>query len=169
MEGFSKLGVDSIQATPFELIGRQWTLIAAGDADAHNAMTASWGALGVLWQKPVAIVFIRPTRFTLGFVEQHALFTLSFFQESYRKTLNMFGTESGRNGDKTRKAGFDLIFTDEGGPTFAQAERVLQCRKLYHQDLDPKGFLDPSIESLYPLKDYHRVFVGEIQSVYQRV
>jgi len=168
MQGFSKQGVEGLHENPFALIGHEWMLITAGTPEAHNAMTASWGGLGVLWQKNVATIFIRPTRYTLEFVERHETFTLSFFAQEHRGALSVFGTESGRHVDKTRKTGFTPIATDEGSTSFEQARLVLQCRKLYHQDLDPKGFLDPSIEALYPLKDYHRVFVGEIQAIYRR-
>nr|WP_320133082.1 flavin reductase [uncultured Holophaga sp.] len=168
MQGFVKSGVEGLQENPFELIGHQWMLVAAGTAEEHNAMTASWGGLGVLWQKNVATIYIRPTRYTLEFVEKHELFTLSFLAQEHRGAHGVFGSESGRQTDKTRKTGFTPIATDEGSVSFEQAELVLQCRKLYHQDLDPAGFLDPSIEALYPLKDYHRVIVGEIQAVYRR-
>lgn len=168
MQGFTKSGVEGFHENPFSLIGHQWMLITAGTPESHNAMTASWGGLGVLWQKNVATIFIRPTRYTLEFVEKHEVFTLSFFSHEHRGALNIFGSESGRHVDKTQKAGFTPIPTEEGGTSFEQAELVIQCRKLYHQDLDPAGFLDPSIEALYPLKDYHRVIVGEIQAIYRK-
>ena len=31
---------------PFKLIGKDWMLIAAGELDSFNMMTASWGAIG---------------------------------------------------------------------------------------------------------------------------
>jgi len=39
---------------------------------------------------------------------------------------------------------------------------VLACRKLYYQDINPDRFLDPKIENMYPQKDYHRMYIGEI-------
>lgn len=47
-------------------------------------------------------------------------------------------------------------------PCYAEAELVLECRKIYWSDLDPKHFLDASIENNYPRKDYHRLYLGEI-------
>ena len=49
--------------------------------------------------------------------------------------------------------------------SFEQARIVIVSRKLYAQDLDPAKFVDPSLESFYPLKDYHRLYVGEIEKV----
>ena len=47
-----------------DLIGKDWMLIGAADKKHGNAnaMTASWGALGFLWNRPVCICFIRPQR-----------------------------------------------------------------------------------------------------------
>lgn len=168
MQGFTKSGVEGLHENPFSLIGHQWMLITAGTPESHNAMTASWGGLGVLWEKNVATIYIRPTRYTLEFVEQCDTFTLSFLGHEHKGAHKVFGSESGRHVDKTAKTGFTAISTDEGSTAFEQAELVIQCRKLYHQDLDPKGFMDSSIEAFYPLKDYHRVVIGEIQAVYRR-
>lgn len=46
----------------FDLIGKKWMLVTAGTKDSFNTMTASWGGIGWLWNKPVAFVFIRPER-----------------------------------------------------------------------------------------------------------
>ena len=75
-------------------------LVTAGNAEKFNMMTASWGGLGFLWNRPVAFVFIRPQRYTFDFVERNEGFTLSFFGEEYRKVLQLCGTKSGREIDK---------------------------------------------------------------------
>ena len=51
------------------LIGREWMLVTAGDASRFNTMTASWGGVGYLWNKPVVFVFVRPERYTFEFIE----------------------------------------------------------------------------------------------------
>ena len=43
-----------------ELIGKEWMLVSAGDKEKFNMMTASWGGVGVLWNRPVVFAFIRP-------------------------------------------------------------------------------------------------------------
>jgi flavin reductase (DIM6/NTAB) family NADH-FMN oxidoreductase RutF len=124
-------------------------------------MTASWGGLGILWERKVATCYIRPTRYTFEFTERSPYFTLSFFDEKHRKKLTYCGTHSGRNTDKVREAGLTPV--KEGGFVyFEEARLVLACRKLYYQDIGPERFLDPMIENMYPQKDYHRMYVGEI-------
>ncbi len=44
----------------FEAIGKEWMLVTAGNKEKFNMMTASWGCIGWLWNKPVAVAFIRP-------------------------------------------------------------------------------------------------------------
>lgn len=43
-----------------ELIGKEWMLVSAGDKEKFNMMTASWGGVGVLWNRPVVFaLFVR--------------------------------------------------------------------------------------------------------------
>ena len=131
-------------------------------APGFNTMTASWGGLGILWERKVATCYIRPTRYTFEFTERSPYFTLSFFDEKHRKKLTYCGTHSGRNTDKIREAGLTPV--KEGGFVyFEEARLVLACRKLYYQDIGPERFLDPKIENMYPQKDYHRMYIGEIE------
>lgn len=52
-------------------------------------------------------------------------------------------------------------------PGFAEAELVLECRKIYWDDLNPTHFLDPAIEKNYPAQDYHRAYFGEIVAAFE--
>jgi flavin reductase (DIM6/NTAB) family NADH-FMN oxidoreductase RutF len=99
-------------------------------------------------------------------MENNKCFTLSFFDETYRKALNICGTQSGRSVDKVAQAGLTAFEIQPGAVTFKEARLVLVCEKLYIQDLDPERFLDDSIEAHYPDKDYHRMYVGEIMGAY---
>ncbi len=152
----------------FRLVHEDWMLITAGTLQSFNMMTASWGGLGVLWEKQVAMCVIRPGRHTYGFVEKSPLFTLSFFTEAFRPALDLCGTKSGRDTNKAKEAGLTPIATPTGGVSFDEARLILECRKVYTHDLDPARFLDPAIERNYPSKDYHRIYVGEIGSILQR-
>ena len=63
---------------PFNLIGKKWFLITSGDESGYNTMTASWGQMGILWNKPVITAFVRPNRKTFEFMENNEYFTISF-------------------------------------------------------------------------------------------
>ena len=167
-EGFHRIDPAELRDNVFRIIHEDCMLITAGTLESFNMMTASWGGLGVLWEKKVALCFIRPGRHTFGFVEKSSIFTLSFYAEAYRAALDLCGTKSGRDMDKAREAGLTPITTPAGGIAFDEARLILECRKLYTHDLDPKRFLDAGIEKNYPNKDYHRMYVGEIVSCLKR-
>lgn len=151
----------------FKLINRDWMLITAGKIDHYNTMTASWGTTGILWNKHVAICFIRPQRYTLKFAMKYGYFTLSFFDDTYHKILDFCGSHSGRDTDKAAKTGLRPISTARGNVTFEQARLVLECRKLYSDLIRPDAFLDTDLAAkLYRAKDYHRFFIGEIEDCY---
>jgi flavin reductase (DIM6/NTAB) family NADH-FMN oxidoreductase RutF len=147
----------------------RWMLIAAGDFDRKdfNAMTISWGSLGVVWGKPFVQVFVRRSRYTYQFMERAESFTLSVFPEEHRAGLSYCGSHSGRAGSKLAAAGFTPIPSQcVSAPGFEEAELLIECRKMYFSDMFPVHFLDPSIQSNYPaLPDYHRIYFGEVVAV----
>jgi flavin reductase (DIM6/NTAB) family NADH-FMN oxidoreductase RutF len=169
MDIFKLIKPEEILDNTFKLINEDWMLITAGhikSSETFNTMTASWGGLGILWRKKVAFSFVRPTRHTYKFMEKSDSYTLSFFDEKYRKALTICGSLSGKDLDKVSKAGLTPLEMPQDSVTFNEARMVLVCRKLYFQDLDPHHFLDPSIDENYPKKDYHRMYIGEITSAY---
>jgi flavin reductase (DIM6/NTAB) family NADH-FMN oxidoreductase RutF len=159
---FRTIKTTDIRDNVFKLIDLDWMLVTAGTMKRWNTMTASWGALGELWNKRTAFAFVRPTRHTYGFMERADKFTLSFFPEKCRKTLTFCGTHSGRDTDKARATGLLPFAPAPGTVSFRQARLILVCRKLYTTDMDPKRFLDPKLDRNYPKKDYHRLYVGGI-------
>jgi flavin reductase (DIM6/NTAB) family NADH-FMN oxidoreductase RutF len=159
----------SLDKSVFQLIGKEWMLITAGSMDSFNTMTANWGGLGVLWHKNVCFTFIRPTRYTFEFTEKSDFFTLSFFDEKYKGALDFCGKYSGRDVNKIEKCGFTPIQISDEIISFEEAKLIITCKKLYHQDLDPINFKDPGIDKNYPLKDYHRMYIGEIIKAYSKV
>lgn len=166
MSNFKEVNIREIKKSAPEMISDEWMLVTAGDEKGWNTMTASWGGLGEIWGRDAAYVFIRPQRYTLGFVEKAGLFTLSFFGGKYKKELGICGSKSGRDTDKVALTGFTPLFTD-GTAAIEQADAIMVCRTMAVQEIDPKGFLDESVdEKWYPEKDYHKVFIAEIVKTY---
>ncbi len=166
---FQPCTLEALNENPFRIIGKDWMLITAGTPEHHNTMTASWGGVGVLWNKNVCFCFVRPQRHTLKFLEENDRFTLSFFADEYREALTFCGRHSGRDVDKAKETGLTPCSTEEGTSTFEQARLVLVCRKLYLQDMTPESFLDPALVAQhYPQNDFHKVFVAEIEKCYTK-
>lgn len=162
MSDFKEITPEQLNESAFKLIGTDWMLITAGGIDSFNTMTASWGGLGQIWMKNVCYLVIRPGRYTYEFMEKSDVFTLTFFEEKHRRALTYCGTKSGRDVDKVKETKLTPVQSESGGVYFDEARIVMECRKIYFQDIDPANFLDPDIAENYPEEDYHRMYIGEI-------
>jgi flavin reductase (DIM6/NTAB) family NADH-FMN oxidoreductase RutF len=157
----SKLNVDIVR-----LWDKQWFLLTAGIGNDFNMMTVSWGSIGCLWNKPFAQVVVRPQRYTYQYMEKYPDFTLCAFPDKYHSDLRLLGTLSGRDGDKLSRTVLTAIKSQKvAAPSYQQAALILECRKMYWQDMNPGGFIDQRIERNYPIQDYHRIYFGEILTV----
>ena len=160
-----EIPITSLTLPVHRLWDKDWFLLGCGDfAKGHfNAMTVAWGGLGVMWSKAIAMVVVRPQRYTHEFMETYPDFTLCSFPRRYREALNLLGSVSGRQGDKIARSGLSpRESTAVRSPSFAEASLVIECRKIYRDAIDPAGFLDPGIAANYPSRDYHSLYFGEV-------
>jgi flavin reductase (DIM6/NTAB) family NADH-FMN oxidoreductase RutF len=165
MKDFFQIQPEKLNENVFNLLEKDWMLITAGTIDVFNTMTASWGGMGVLWNKNVCYIVVRPQRYTYTFLERNEYFTLSFFHEKYRDVLKFCGARSGRDVNKAAETGITPMKTSNGAVFFSEARLVIECKIIYFQDINPKNFIDFSIADNYPQQDYHRMYIGEILSV----
>lgn len=160
-----EIKAEQLKQNVFDAIGKQWTLVAASADGKTNAMTASWGGMGVMWNKNVVFLFIRPQRYTKTFIDKSSTLSLSFFAEEYRDMLTYMGKVSGRDEDKIAKANLTLT-AGYDAPVFKEAELTFVCKKLYSSVLSPDCFYDKKIiPQCYPDNDYHEVYVAEIEKI----
>lgn len=165
---FREILISELSFNPFDKISKQWMLISSGTQDKYNTMTASWGGFGHLWNTNVASIFVRPQRYTKYFLDKTNTFTLSFFPEKYKKSLNYLGTVSGRYENKISKTNLTPHFIGDV-ITFEEAELIISCTIIYKDYLDPEAFLDSSLqEKHYPLADYHQHYIARINKVFVR-
>ena len=159
---------DFIQ-NPFQLIGHEWMLITAEKDGKVNTMTASWGGLGVMWNTNVAYAVIRPTRYTREFIDAADCFSLSFLDhQTYAREMAYLGSVSGRDEDKITRMNLTVRHQDQV-PFFDEAGKVMICRKMFVQPMQPEGFINPETDSkFYPEKDYHILYIGAIETILER-
>lgn len=170
MHTFQPIPADLFDFNPFQKIGKDWMLITAEKDKKANAMTASWGGIGVMWGKNVAFIVVRDSRYTKEFIDNSDTFSLSFFQDSKdnRIALKYMGSVSGRDEDKIGNVHFHVNHYD-GIPFIDEASTVLVCKKMCKQPITQESFIDPTIdEAWYKDKDYHNLYIGEIVKILAR-
>ena len=166
---------EQIPDNAISLISKDWMLVTACTKSVDpegkittgrvNTMTASWGGLGELWNKPVATIYIRPQRYTKEIIDETDTFSLSVLPEKYRQALNFCGSHSGRDGDKFKPAKLDVLYNN-GTPYIKQARLILFCKKLYAQPFDPDCFIEEKmLKQNYKKDDFHTMYIGEIYKV----
>ena len=148
----------------FSQFDRKWALLTAGTLENYNTMTISWGGMGTLWGRPVVTVYVRPSRYTFGYMNDNDHFTVSFYPEDCRKDLSILGSLSGRDGDKVAKTSLTPAEVLHG-VSFREAERTLVCRKLYAQDLDPEAIPGEIRAECYGDHSFHRMYIGEVVEI----
>ncbi|MCD7735653.1 MAG: flavin reductase [Lachnospiraceae bacterium] len=163
---FKEIKPSELSENVFDLIGKQWLLVTAAKPDGScNTMTASWGGLGVMWNRDVAFLVIRPQRFTKEFIDSSDTLSISVLPDGYKKEYGYLGSVSGRDEDKIAKVGLTVV-QDGSTPYFEEARIALVCRKLFAQPYDPEAFIDKQVDaSCYPQKDYHTLYICEIEKV----
>lgn len=166
MDNYKEIIPEQVDKNIFHLINDEWMLITAKKDDKINTMTASWGGFGIIWNKRVAGIVIRTNRYTKEFVDGSSKFSLCFFDGEYKKTLTYLGSVSGRDEDKITKSKMTVNYIEDV-PYFEEAEMVIVCRKLYAQQMKPECFVVKEMDNeFYPKKDYHTLYIGEIEKIY---
>lgn len=144
-------------------IANEWMLVSAGAENGYNMMTASWGFMGEMWGNDCAVAMVRPTRYTMDFIEKNDRFTLSFYGDN-RDIHKVCGSMSGRNTDKATLAGLTPIFSDST-VYFGEARLVIICKKQYIAPLVENGFTDKEPLERWYDNDLHNMIIGKIEKV----
>lgn len=162
---FKEINFRDVKENVISLLADDWGLVTAGSSEKFNTMTVSWGAVGELWGKDMATVYIRPQRYTEEFLNVNDYFTLSFYPKDKKAIHSVCGSKSGRDVDKAKEAGLTPVF-NEKAPYFEEAKLVLICKKAAKAKFEPEQFIDNTIEDKwYEAKDFHYIYYGEIEKV----
>lgn len=168
---YDKIEASDLPDNVIQLIGKEWMLVTAGNKGSYNTMTASWGGVGYIWERPSTFIFIRDTRYTYQFLQQEESFTLSFFDEKYRNALRICGTRSGRDTNKIEEAGLTPLETPSGLMSFGEARMIIECKKMFVQELDYANLTEPyktkvMEESYKNESSKHQMFISEIINIW---
>ncbi len=132
-----------------------------------NVMTIGWALVGILWGKSVLMVAVRNSRYTFGLMEAAESFTVNIPTKGMKQELELCGTMSGRTVDKFKACKLPAGKAQKvSSPVLDIPGYHYECRRLYKSALDPQ-MLDRALDALYPKKDYHTLYFGEIVACYQ--
>lgn len=147
---------------------KDWFLLTSGDMETgnFNTMTVAWGSLGVMWNKPIVVVVVRPQRHTLKLLNNHDSFTLTAFPDEYRKALSYCGAHSGADVDKMEATGLTPIASKTvDSPGFDEAQLIIECKIIYRDQYRAENCMADYIPACYEANDWHHFFYGEITGI----
>jgi flavin reductase (DIM6/NTAB) family NADH-FMN oxidoreductase RutF len=172
-ELFQPIEVAELTDNVFKLVGKDFTVITAGDSVSYNSMTASWGGQGILFEKPVTWCFLRASRYTLEMIKKETSYTMSYFDDKYKEQVVFFGSKSGRNTDKMKETALTHVLTPSGNSSYKEARLIFECKLTGITTVNPDDFCEQAdkdfvIEGYNDAKAYHKIVFGEITNIWIR-
>lgn len=140
--------------------------VKAGDA--LNTMTIGWAAIGLVWQKPIMMVAVRDSRHTFGIIEKAADYTVTIPSGNMSREIAFCGTKSGRDVNKFQECHLKTAGGQKvASPVIDVPGIHYECKIVLKTPMDP-ALLDKDYDkALYPQKDYHTLYFGEIVACYE--
>lgn len=147
---------------------RKGAFLTVRAADALNTMTIGWAMFGVIWQKPVLMVAVRKTRHTFGLMEKASDFTVSVPSGDMSRETAFCGTKSGRDVDKFKMCGLKTANGRHVASPIIQTSGIhFECKKIYQSAMNPADLDSVLDQTIYPQKDYHTLYFGEVLACYE--
>lgn len=154
-------------------LGKGVLLTTAADGKV-NTMTIGWGTLGIEWNRPIFIAYVRVSRYTRQLLEKNPEFTVNIpMGETDSRILAYCGKKSGRDTDKIAALGLTTVASDViSVPGLQELPLTLECKVLYRQLQEVQSLPEAVLDRFYPqcgedgLRDPHIAFYGEIVNAY---
>ncbi len=132
-----------------------------------NTMTIGWALIGYVWRKPVFMVAVRDSRHTFGIMEKAEDFTVTVPESDMKDAIMFCGTKSGRDHDKLKELNLETVPAKSViSPVIKTKGIHFECRIVFKAPMDRNNLI-AEYEKLYPEKDYHTLYFGEILKCYR--
>lgn len=134
-----------------------------------NTMAIGWGTPGILWSRPIFVVYVRPTRFTFQNIEASGEFVVSVPADDMHETCMYCGTVSGRDVDKFAEQGLRAVRGKTVRvPLIEQCVRHYECKVVHRNDVIDSA-LDADVRAdNYAKGNFHRIYFGQILRTTER-
>lgn len=138
--------------------------VQAGDE--LNVMTIGWASIGFLWAHPMMTIMVRKSRHTFSIIEKASEFTVSIPVADMKKELEFCGTKSGKDTDKFAACKLEIFPGEKIHTPIINVPGIhFECKIVYKSAMQADHLSD-AYKSLYPNKDYHTLYYGEIIQCY---
>ena len=146
---------------------KKGVFLTVQSGDMINTMTIGWATFGYIWRKPIMMIAVRLSRHTFGIIETADDFTVSIPWDNMSKEITFCGTKSGRNFDKFNACGLSVAKSHSVvSPIIDMQGLHYECKIIFKAAMDP-AYLAEAYDALYPEKDYHTLYFGEIVECYE--
>jgi flavin reductase (DIM6/NTAB) family NADH-FMN oxidoreductase RutF len=140
--------------------------VRAGQA--LNTMTIGWATIGVIWSRPIMMVAVRLSRHTFTLIEKAGDFTVSIPSTDMDEELTFCGTRSGRDCDKFKECNLPVAPGQKvSSPIIHVPGLHYECKIVYKSATDPAHLSPEYDQRVYPARDYHTLYFGEIVDCYR--
>jgi flavin reductase (DIM6/NTAB) family NADH-FMN oxidoreductase RutF len=152
------------------MLGDMGLLLAAQDAKGKpNAMAIGWATPGIIWGKPIFVVYVRPSRYTYKLIEQTNAFTVCVPDAQLKKAVAFCGSVSGRDHDKFAEMKLTAVPAKHvPAPLIEECPISFECAVVHKNDVVPKALTEEIRSGAYPGGDFHRCYFGEILACYTK-
>jgi flavin reductase (DIM6/NTAB) family NADH-FMN oxidoreductase RutF len=145
---------------------KKGAFLVVQSGDKVNVMTIGWASIGFLWGRPMFTVLVRSSRFTYELIERSSEFTVAIPQTDMTTALDFCGSASGRTVDKFKGCNLEIVPGEKVKTPLVKLRGLnFECSIIYKSSIDPLH-LSESYTHLYPEKDYHTMYYGEIRNCY---
>ena len=155
---YNKMSEDRKEIRPYEYVanffGKTGLLVSMDKNEKPNMMACDWKSIGDLWFYPTISVAVAYSRYTYELLSSGAQeFTMNIPSDEISHAIDIAGSYSGRNSDKIKQAGLNLIAGKKTKvPTIAGSILSYECKIIGSSKTE--------------FKSSHHLFFGEIIAAY---
>jgi flavin reductase (DIM6/NTAB) family NADH-FMN oxidoreductase RutF len=142
--------------------------LAVKSGETINIMTIGWATIGYVWRKPIMMIAVRLSRHTFNIIESAEDFTVSIPSGDMKKEIMFCGTKSGRDYNKIKECNLQISDSQKVATPIIKVPGLhYECKIVYKSAMDPAYLNKDYDTALYPEKDYHTLYFGEIVDCYE--
>jgi flavin reductase (DIM6/NTAB) family NADH-FMN oxidoreductase RutF len=145
---------------------RKGAFLTVQAGDDLNVMTIGWASIGFLWGRPMLTIMVRKSRYTYDIIERSSEFTVSIPVNEMKNELEFCGVKSGKSHNKFKECKLEIFPGEKVHTPIINVPGIhFECKIVYKSAMRSENLIE-SYKHLYPNKDYHTLYYGEIVYCY---